>query len=142
MKYLDKGFYKQLLRSNQFRVCAVYQWQPTVKCYTVQPATCFYQSRRAASPHYKFAPRLRHLSVGKSRGRRGFSVERSGAKRARRGAARLMSLAHDVIGSGAREAALIGVKKINAYRTQKLQTAMSLHNSTTGTDCMCICVQV
>ena len=65
---------------------------------------------------------------------------------ARRGrgarAARLMSLAHDVIGSGAREAALIGVKKINAYRTQKLQTAMSLHNSTTGTDCMCICVQV
>lgn len=53
-----------------------------------------------------------------------------------------MSLAHDVIGSGAREAALIGVKKINAYRTQKLQTAMSLHNSTTGTDCMCICVQV
>ena len=109
---------------------------------TVQPATCFYQSRRAASPHYKFAPRLRHFSVGKSRGRRGFSVERSGAKRARRGAARLMSLAHDVIGSGAREAALIGVKKINAYRTQKLQTAMSLHNSTTGTDCMCICVQV
>ena len=56
-------------------------------------------------------------------------MERSGAKRARRGAARLMSLAHDVIGSGAREAALIGVKKINAYRTQKLQTAMSLHNS-------------
>lgn len=53
-----------------------------------------------------------------------------------------MSLAHDVIGSGAREAALIGVKKINAYRTQKLQTAMSLHNSTTGTDCMCICVQL
>ena len=109
---------------------------------TVQPATCFYQSRRAASPHYKFAPRLRHFSVGKSRGRRGFSAERSGAKRARRGAARLMSLAHDVIGSGARKAALIGVKKINAYRTQKLQTAMSLHNSTTGTDCMCICVQV
>ena len=109
---------------------------------TVQPATCYYQSRRAASPHYKFAPRLRHFSVGKSRGRRGFSVERSGAKRARRGAARLMSLAHDVIGSGAREAALIGVKKINAYRTQKLQTAMSLHNLTTGTDCMCICVQV
>ena len=48
-------------------------------------------------------------------------MERSGAKRARRGAARFMSLAHDVIGSGAREAALIGVIKINAYRTQKLQ---------------------
>ena len=110
--------------------------------FTVQPATCFYQSRRAAFPHYKFAPRLRLFSVGKSRGRRGFSVERSGAKRARRGAARLMSLAHDMIGSEAREAALIGVKKINAYRTQKLQTAMSLHNSTTGTDCMCICIQL
>ena len=69
-------------------------------------------------------------------------MERSGVKRARRGAVRLMSLAHDVIGSGAREAALIGVKKINAYHTQKLQTAMSLHNSTKGTDCMCICVQL
>ena len=68
-------------------------------------------------------------------------MERSGAKRAQCGAARLMSLAHD-IGSGAREAALIGVKKINAYHTQKLQTAMSLHNSTTGTDCMRICGQV
>ena len=61
---------------------------------TVQPPTCFYQSRRAASPHYKFAQRLRHFSVGKSRARRGFSVERSGAKRVRRGAARLMSPGH------------------------------------------------
>ena len=69
-------------------------------------------------------------------------MERSGAKRARRGAARLMSLAHDVIGSGAREAALIGVKKINAYRTQKLQTAMSLHNSTTGRLYVYLCTGV
>ena len=50
-------------------------------------------------------------------------MERSGAKRARRGAARLMSLAHDVIGSGAREAALIGVKRFTptVHRSYKLQ---------------------
>ena len=33
-------------------------------------------------------------------------------------------------GSGSRETALIGAKKINDYLTQKLQTAMPLHNST------------
>lgn len=66
-------------------------------------------------------------------------VARRGRGAERRGWCRLV---HDVIGNGVREAAFIGVKKINAYRTQKLQTAVSLHNYATGSDCMCICVQL